>query len=147
MFNGHYYYYVSAYSSYQTAVAAAASSSFNGLQGHVVTITSQDEFDFLKNTFGNYSFWIAAGDAQSEAFWSWTAGPEAGLTIAPTFWQPGQPNGGTTANCGVMSSAGWDDQSCSTFLASHVVEYECQSATTSSCSRKGFVCPLSSQFH
>jgi hypothetical protein len=116
-------------------MSPAMSSSFNGLQGHLVTVTSQDEFDFLKTTFGNTSFWIAATNASSEGFWTWSAGPESGLVINPTFWQPGQPNGAASANCAVMNSTGWDDQNCANFLAAYVVEYECQSATTSSCPR------------
>ncbi len=87
-------------------------------------------------TFGDYSFWIAASDdAQSEGIWTWSAGPESGFVIAPIFWSPGQPNGDTASNCVVMNSAGWDDQNCLSFPAAYVVEYECQSATTSLCPR------------
>ncbi len=118
-------------------MTAAASSSYKGLQGHLVTVASQDELTFLKSNFGGSSaFWIAATDAQSEGTWTWTAGPESDLVITPVSWQTGQPNGDTSANCAVMSSAGWDDQNCVTFLAPYIVEYECQTATTSTCPRK-----------
>jgi hypothetical protein len=135
LFNGHYYYTSFEYASYQTASATALSTSFNGLQGHLVTVTSLNEFNFLKTTFANSTFWIAASDTQSEGIWTWTAGPESGLVITPSFWSPGQPNSGTAANCAVMSLAGWDDRRCSSFLAPYVVEFECQSATSSTCSR------------
>jgi hypothetical protein len=124
LFNGHYYYIVTGGTSYETAASAAVSSFFNGLQAHLVTVTSQEESDFLKTTFGNYSFWIAASDTQSESTWIWTQGPESGLVINPTFWQSSQPNGGTGSNCAAMSTAGWDDQSCTSFLSAYVVEYE-----------------------
>jgi hypothetical protein len=134
LFNGHYYHLISGDTSYQTAFSSAAGSSFSGLQGHLVTVTSQDEFNFL-TTFANSTFWIAASDTQSEGIWIWTAGPESGLVITPTFWSPGQPNNRTAANCAVMNSTGWDDQSCTSSVAFYVVEYECQTATTSTCPR------------
>ena len=126
---------ISAGTFYQTAVAIAANSIFKRRQGHLITVSSQAEFDFLKTAFGNHSFWIAASDASSEDAWAWTAGPESGMIVQPSFWLNGQPSGGASANCAVMNNTGWDDQNCNNDLAAVVVEYELQSATTSSCPR------------
>ena len=136
MFDGHYYYMIGGDTFYQTALAIAANSTFKRRQGHLATVSSQAEFDFLKTAFGNHSFWIAASDASSEDAWAWTAGPESGMIVQPSFWRNGQPSGGASANCAVMNNTGWDDQNCNNDLAAVVVEYELQSATTSSCPRK-----------
>ena len=72
------------------ALNAAAGKSYNGMTGHLVTITSAEENSFLstlvqqKVTTGwdNKSAWIAASDAATEGQWKWMAGPEAGTL----FW-------------------------------------------------------------
>ncbi len=140
-FNGRYYSYLSTSVTYNSAYSLASNSTYLGLQGHLVTVSSQDEFAFLKATFGNLSFWIAASDAQREGSWIWTAGPDTGLAVSSMFWAPGQPGNGTAANCAVMNSTGFDDQSCNSFSAAYVVEYECQSTTTSTCPRE-FACTI-----
>ena len=134
LFNNHYYY-ATGYTNYASASSLASNSTYLGLQGHLVTVTSQDEYDFLKSTF-NFTFWIAASDAQKEGSWIWTAGPDTGLSVSPTLWAPGQPDNGTAANCAVMNSTGFADQSCTNFAAAYIIEYECQSATTSTCPRE-----------
>jgi hypothetical protein len=99
-----------------------------------VTITSQDEYDFLITTFGKASFWTAASDGQREGTWIWTAGPETGVEVEvpESFWLQGQPSGGNTDNC-VAMSPNWDDKNCTNFTTGFVIEYECQSTNTSTC--------------
>ncbi len=137
LFNEHHYYLVTGTLSFSAAKTAAESISYLGWSGHLVTISSPEERQFLQSTFGNSKFWIAASDAQQEASWTWTSGVESGFEIKPTYWLSGQPNGGTLGNCAFMDSSqnGWDDQSCDSFLTGYVVEFECQSATASTCSR------------
>ena len=90
------------------AKTAAESMSFQGAQGHLVTITSAAENAFLVATFGglfaarpNEFTYIGASDAASEGDWRWVTGPE-GLENAGAgrpFWSggPSGSGGGTTA--------------------------------------------------
>jgi hypothetical protein len=92
--NGHYYKLVVSPNSpfgppvrFADAVSAAAASSHLGMPGHLATITSQEEQDFLMSAFGGPQrsqwFWIAASDATVNGEWRWVAGPETGRL----FWQ------------------------------------------------------------
>ena len=82
--NGHYYEFVAATNiPWTSAKTAASSRTFNGLQGYLVTITSQAEDDFLHLNFNTLSnVWIGASDATQEGLWKWETGPEEGLA----FW-------------------------------------------------------------
>lgn len=93
--NGHYYEIVhrryerpliSRNPSFQYALSDAESRTHLGIRGHLVTITSQSEHDFLFDTFGNPYLgawlWIGASDAEVEGEWRWVSGPEAG----ELFW-------------------------------------------------------------
>ncbi len=133
-FTGHFYSLSSGNSSFLDASLMASQSTYNGLPGHIATINTQLEYDFILNTFSSAAMWISGSDNTSEGVWSFTAGPERGLVITGTFWAPGQPNNGTSANCLSTSSAGWDDQACNVNLP-YLIEYECQTATTSACPR------------
>jgi hypothetical protein len=83
--NGHYYEWhpfllsLNADVTFATASAAAAAKSYQGVPGHLVTITSKAEQDFLARTFPTgFPMWIGASDAAVEGEWRWVAGPEAG---------------------------------------------------------------------
>lgn len=79
----------------------AASFTFQGVQGHLVTITSQAENDFFTTTtrFLKEGLWIGASDRDVEGEWRWVVGPEAGQL----FWSggpDGTANGFSTWNTG-----------------------------------------------
>jgi len=73
------------------------------LTGHLATITSQEENDFVFGLLTATS-WLGGSDAAVEGEWRWTEGPEAGQQFwqglagggavdgAYTNWQPGEPN-------------------------------------------------------
>jgi len=79
----------------------AEASSYNGLQGYLVTITSAEENAFIANNFAGTTYldgsWIGASDNAVEGQWEWVSGPEAGTQ----FWQgnyTGSPAGSNYAN-------------------------------------------------
>lgn len=78
--------------SWSDASAAAKASTYLGVSGYLVTITSQAEQDFVSSRIPNASnIWIGATDVASEGAWEWAAdggSPEAGKQ----FWQ-GAANG------------------------------------------------------
>lgn len=84
----HYYEFVSDPGiSWTDAEAAAAARTYFGLQGYLVTLTSQEEADFSGAQASGFG-WIGATDLAVEGEWRWVTGPEAGTQ----FWQ-GRSNG------------------------------------------------------
>jgi hypothetical protein len=77
--NGHYYEMVPAPSggiSWLVARDAAAQRTYKGLVGYLVTITSQDENNFVVYNSGlKHYAWIGASDAVQEGIWRWVTGP------------------------------------------------------------------------
>lgn len=98
---GHYYQYVSAPGiSWSDARAEAEQQSYFGLQGYLVTLTSEEEAQ-LAGEQSPGTGWIGGSDAAAEGVWRWVTGPESG----DIFWEGavnGQPPTGAFAfwNCG-----------------------------------------------
>lgn len=104
----HYYEFVSDPGiSWTAAEAAAAARMYFGLQGYLVTLTSQEEADFSGAQASGFG-WIGATDASVENEWRWVTGPEAGTQ----FWQ-GLSNGTELTfanwNGGEPNNAGGED--------------------------------------
>ena len=89
--NGHMYKSVTASVDYVTAKSLASQSTFDGVQGYLVTITSQDEQNFIVQKTSQNNIWIALEDTAQEGYWRISAGPEAGTLIKTS-------NGQTTGN-------------------------------------------------
>jgi len=98
----HYYEFVSDPGiTWTDAEVAASNRSYFGLQGYLVTLTSQQEADFSGSQAQGVG-WIGATDDAVEGEWRWVTGPEAGtqfwnggvggteLTFA--FWNNNEPN-------------------------------------------------------
>lgn len=99
---GHYYEYVPSLGiTWTNARDAAALRTFNGLQGYLATISSQEESDLLGSQAPGAG-WIGASDATLEGDWYWVTGPEAGTlfwrgnatgtAFGYEFWNNGEPN-------------------------------------------------------
>lgn len=91
--NGHWYEFVLDWSlDHEAAQSAAAETVFNGVSGHLVTITSPEELAFVSG-LTNRSFQIGGG-RNEEGEWVWLDGPEAGQRVddfAFDGWATGHP--------------------------------------------------------
>ena len=122
-FNGNWYMWAGA-GTFANALAASAARTYNGMSGHLVTITSVDEFNFLssKNMTMGY---IAASDQNTEGVYTWMAGPENGTVVSPAFWNTGQPaNSSAALDCVEASSPRWNVIACTT-ISNWYIEFEC----------------------
>ncbi len=80
---------------------AAAARTYYGLQGYLVTLTSQAEADFSGSQATGVG-WIGATDDTTEGDWQWVTGPEAGTSfwsggvggteLTYAFWNNNEPN-------------------------------------------------------
>ncbi len=149
--NGHFYrYFPSSGIDWGDANAAANASTYFGLQGYLVTITSAEENDFAFSKIQNQG-WIGASDDAVEGVWQWVTGPEAGTTFCidsgaadpnPTpspncvpqggayvNWDTGEPNnfeiGGDGEDHGHFRTSGkWNDfRYDNNVIVGYVVEY------------------------
>lgn len=90
--NGHYYEFVNASGITWTAAKTAAEArTLYGLNGYLVTVTSQQENNFVFPKLGGTGR-MGANDATTEGNWSWVTGPEAGTQ----FWS-GVANGSSVS--------------------------------------------------
>lgn len=94
--NGHYYQLVQTNLSWVAAKAAAEAMTYLGVQGHLATITSQSENDFVKALVNHNTLdWVWIGGQQTPtcnptpaAGWGWVTGEAWGYTN----WKGGEPN-------------------------------------------------------
>lgn len=89
--NDHYYDVVSTTpQSWEASVADAAATTYLGMTGHMVTITSAEENTFvfdLMQSIGHVSF-LGGSDSVTEGLWQWVTGE----TWDYENWSPGEPN-------------------------------------------------------
>jgi hypothetical protein len=128
--NGHWYEYVSTPSYWSNARAAALGSTWMGMSGYLVTLTSAAENAFMSGLPGldtaGYA-WTGGSDAAVEGEWRWMDGSEAGQLFSYSNWGPGEPNnaGGSENYAHLQPGAGslgWNDLRNDAFLG-YVVEY------------------------
>ncbi len=117
--NGNFYKYYNNNVNFATAFDAADDVALNGAYGHMVTITSNTENNFVDSIIGSH-IWLAASDAGTEGQWVWLAGPEAGLQFSQggaavnglyEKWNGAEPNNGSGYNYVYMNTnSQWYDQ-------------------------------------
>ena len=86
---GNWYRYYNSNVGFTTALSNAAAATLNGVNGHLLTITSVEENTFIDNNVMGNHIWLAASDMDNEGAWVWVAGPEAGTQFS---------QGGTAVN-------------------------------------------------
>ncbi len=129
------------------AKAAADARTYNGVQGHLATITSAEEDTLVhqlrqqnRPTIGQAQLWIGGSQTVPDApptldwFWENDEGPIAGINGGDTYanWLPGEPNdywGPATENylaIGLNDAFGWNDDGFldGGRLGGYIVEYE-----------------------
>lgn len=138
--NGHYYELSRNGVPWPEAESLAAASSYLGLPGHLATVTSQEENDFIVTNFFDPSevnigrvFSIGGyqppNSPEPDENWRWVTGE----TWDYTNWHPWEPNGGTSENwLGYKGEIQpqwnnppweWNDQNDVTSTAGYIVEY------------------------
>lgn len=89
-YNGHYYEVISPNNgiTWNEAYIGANNLTYSGLQGHLATITSQQEFDWITSNLDYEGTFLGGTDQNSEGTWQWITGE----TFNFTAWEPGEPN-------------------------------------------------------
>ena len=128
---GSFYQFVSGPVSWTAAQTAASTTALNGVNGHLVTITSAAENNVVyqlgvdngadSSTGGSGNrIWLSATDNVVDQDWFWTSGLEAGIQFSSTStatnnffenWGSGQPNnsGGAQTRATIWFNGGGDD--------------------------------------
>ncbi len=134
--NGHYYEMVSANLNWDDAKAAAQARTYLGTSGHLVTITSQAEEDFINSNFGGTFFWVggvqAPGSVEPAGGFGWVTGEP----FVYTDWNSGEPNNGAPDNNGSedviqrTSNNHWNDVPRTFLVSTYLAEYDVAPSTT-----------------
>ncbi len=149
LFDGHYYEFVEVTDPYSgdnntwaTAKDSAASRYYNGWRGHLATVTSQAENDFLYSLISvNYTTFTGSwlGGKYPEG---WLVGPESGQPFTYTNWGGTEPNNdgyaymNIGAQCGTIATKQWADalngipDAISDPVIGYFVEYEVPEPTS-----------------
>jgi surface antigen len=138
--NGHYYDLISPdvqnrTVTYQAAKAEAAGLTFNGATGHLATVASAEEQQFLidnannfdiKPAFGLLDYWLGGEqlDKSNEPAggWSWVTGEPWSYTN----WHSGEPNnfGDNEDYLEMWLDNQWSDRASDNGVFGYIVEYE-----------------------
>jgi hypothetical protein len=93
--NGHVYEYVLQRLSWSDAALAAQQTIYEGAHGHLATITSQVEHDFIASRISGRQLWIGAYQSQAASDYAEPAGGWRWVTNEPwqfTRWHPANPD-------------------------------------------------------
>jgi len=145
-YGGHYYDVIRAAGiTWDDARAAALGSYYSGLEGHLVTITSDDENNAVHAMIlasgipeGSGEMWAGGyqnpiDEAVPTAGWTWVNGEGSfpGVTTpSPHYanWSGGEPNDayGTASeqHLGLNWGTGWNDEAHLPFIYGYVIEYD-----------------------
>lgn len=128
-----------------SVASAATLAGLTGVNGHLVTITSQAESDFIISLVGANRVWLSASDAATEGEWIWTSGPETGqkfwtggsggsaFNSMYSNWQVGDPSGlhFLWDYAEYLATGQWWTNSSITVTPGYVIEWEASSLLSS----------------
>ncbi|XP_053149424.1 C-type lectin domain family 17, member A-like [Hemicordylus capensis] len=80
-------------------------------RAHLVSICSDDEQGFLKNSISD-TYWLGMTDSEVEGKWMWQ---DMDLHVSTSYWDftKGEPKEGKEKNCGIMNPGGtWASAQC-----------------------------------
>jgi hypothetical protein len=128
--NGSFYRLVEGVFDWQAAHVAAQASSWQGTPGHLATITTQAELDFIRLNFAlGISTWIglfqntgAPGYSEPANGWEWVTGEP----LAFTNWYPGEPNDliGAENHAEIYANGQWNDAPINhVYTRKYLIEY------------------------
>jgi len=136
--NGHFYLPVATTQFYTTAKSLSTQQTFKGQTGYLVTITSQDEQNFIVANVPQSNIWFALSDAAQEGYWRIDAGPENGTLIKTqngqtagnivgqyNNWCGGEPNNSGGEHYAVTKWGGggcWNDLP-NNFSCAYIIEF------------------------
>lgn len=111
--NGHAYIILPDGTGWDNARAAAEAMTFNGMTGHLVTITDLAEHDWIVANFSWSRVWIGLVQNTSSATysepgggWEWITGEPVGFT----YWSSGEPNDNPAGeDFAEWHGGGWND--------------------------------------
>jgi len=148
-FSGHFYELFEAKNLYSVAEKFALSRVHEDLKGYLLTITSKEEENFIRDLLKENhveSVWLGAHDSENEADgeWKWNnidgGAPEAGKAFYKksdhviegsdqqnkpySNWREGEPNDADAdEDCAVLRIDGWNDVRCGHVYTALVVEF------------------------
>jgi hypothetical protein len=126
-FGDNYYQVIASPLDWTSAKIAAAQLVYNGMQGHLATVSTKAENDLIATLRGaGRNVWIDGSDAGIEGIWGYTSGPQINTPLSYTNWDSStaEPNGGTNENCLLQQDDGtWGSAGCTKGFH-FVVEYE-----------------------
>jgi len=124
---------------FEEAMSIVQSKNHNNVQGYLLTITSENEHNFVSQLLegsGVDAVWLGAQDQSQEGTWTWISGPEKGVAFwkdgnTQTFsrWRELEPNNVNNENCAIISrnaisgETSWNDVQCESLSYSIVVKY------------------------
>lgn len=133
-FNGHYYELADTALGWAAANTAASGYTYLTAKGHLVSITSSAENDFLRSIFA--TGWIGANDLAVNGVFRWISGGPDNNTVLnnSTYlnWEPTNPKNTSGYDCVQLNGATasscigcWTTAPCTTPVLPFIVEYEC----------------------
>ena len=90
----YYEYFPDAKIAWKNAKKGAERKILYGQQGHLATIRSKEENDFIANKTTAQNIWIGATDESKESEWLWSGGPDDGIL----FWNVKGSNSANSVN-------------------------------------------------
>lgn len=116
VFSRHHYLMVAEQKSWDEAQKACKE-----IGGHLVTIASKEENDFVNKLANGQSVWIGCTDEENEGEWKWVTGEK----FAFTDWGPQQPGGMVVENYGGFYKNRWHDfPTAHSWITAYICEWD-----------------------